>query len=87
MARETAVGGQLEGGGEKMRRRRAQVRNRSGQSIIEYLVVVGAIILAIAAFAGPSGLVTNKITALRTESLNKVDAAKNRAATIDANRH
>jgi len=51
---------------------RGKRRSRRGQSIIEYLVIVAAVIAAIIAFRGS---VQGGVNNLQTQAVNRMDAA------------
>ncbi len=61
------------------------LRDRRGQSLIEYLVVAAAIIGVIILTVGP--LVAGRFTNLGTEAGNAIDRSAASVATIDASPH
>jgi len=67
-----------------MERRKAGLRDRRGQSIVEYLVLIGAFVLALTAIRT---MVDTKMGALSTSALGKVDTAKATVATVNATRN
>ena len=63
---------------------RKRTWGKRGQSIIEYLVVVAAVIIAIIAIGG---LVTPAVIDLGTDATGRLDAAGTALGTIGANPH
>ena len=68
-----------------MERRNVRARHQRGQSIVEYLLIIGAIILALVAI---KSTVETRMTSLRDEAMGKVDTAKSTVETkVDAKKH